>query len=201
MVEVIPMTQWFVDVNKKIPGRKKSLKDLMREAVTSGIMGIKNRKLKLRRNILKSLSQWIDNLRDWCISRQIWWGHRIPVWYCKDCDEVLLLSINQINAKMRFENWTQDEDTLDTWFSSGLWTFSTLGWPDNGRQRQKNRKLSPDNWMQMGYEILFFWMARMILMSTYVLMIFRLKMFISTACCAIKMVRNFQSLWAMVLIH
>lgn len=177
VVEVLPMTQWFVDVNKKIPGKKKSLKDLMREAVTVGHNG----KIKQKINITPDRFQkiylnWIDNLRDWCISRQVWWGHRIPVWYCqgldkgcckKGCDKpIVLKEIPKECPVCGSHDLVQDPDTLDTWFSSGMWTFSTLGWPD---ETEDFKNFHPTSWMQMGSEIIFFWMARMILMSTYVI--------------------------------
>ncbi len=159
VVEALPMTQWFVDVNKKIPGKNKSLKDLLREAVLTGHNNDPKQKININPpRFEKVYFNWIDNLRDWCISRQIWWGHRIPVWY--KGDEVY------VGEEAPGEGWKQDEDTLDTWFSSGLWTFSTLGWPEQTKDLQD---FHPSSWMQMGHEILFFWMARMILMSTYVL--------------------------------
>ncbi|MDD4271613.1 MAG: valine--tRNA ligase [Patescibacteria group bacterium] len=168
-VEVLPMTQWFIDVNKKIPNKDKSLKDLMREAVTIGHNGDDKQKVKITPDrFAKVYLNWIDNLRDWCISRQIWWGHRIPVWYKKE--EIY------VGEKEPGDGWKQDEDTLDTWFSSGLWTFSTLGWPASAKATADKpvktsdlKTFHPTSWMQMGYEILFFWMARMILMSTYAL--------------------------------
>ena len=191
VVEVLPMTQWFVGVNKKIPGKEKCLKDLMREAVTVGHNGDAKQKIKITPDRFgKIYLNWIDNLRDWCISRQIWWGHRIPVWY-RDKSQIPNPK-SQINLKSEIQNskadqeiyigteppksegWTQDIDTLDTWFSSGLWTFSTLGWPASakattGKPEKLNdlKEFHPTSWMQMGSELVFFWMARMILMSTY----------------------------------
>ncbi|MDD4290008.1 MAG: class I tRNA ligase family protein [Patescibacteria group bacterium] len=341
VIEVIPMKQWFIDVNKIIPGKNKSLKQLMKDVFTTGHNGKNKKIIKITPDrFLNSYMQWIDNLRDWCISRQIWWGHRIPVWYRGDkifipktitelyitrhgitdwnkegkiqgttdtpLDEDsisniellanklknekidIIISSTQKRArqtaeiinqklKIKFEtnelliernygdfegqnlekvkmkypeykkdkinfdipgeeetykevkkrieefikyinknysgkkiliithnavarafymimkgakdteaskyklqqgeiekycildgnnpkDYKQDPDTLDTWFSSGAWTFSTLGWPDKTKDF---KKFHPTQWMQMGYEILFFWMARMILMTTY----------------------------------
>lgn len=173
VVEVLPMEQWFVAVDREIHGRGKSLKDLMREAVTTGLDGDTERRVSIQpERFEKVYLHWIDNLRDWCISRQIWWGHRIPVWY-------KISKQKTDNSKQREgteaiycgteapegEGWIQDPDTLDTWFSSGLWSFSTLGWPDTGAKDLIT--FHPTSFMQMGYEILFFWMARMILMTSY----------------------------------
>lgn len=167
VVEPMVSKQWFIDVNKKIPGRDKSFKDLMRQAVTEGHNNDSSQKITiLPERFEKIYFNWIDNLRDWCISRQIWWGHRIPVWYHNDTDEIHCSA----NGPSDPENWHQDEDTLDTWFSSGTWTFSTLGWVGGEKSDYKDlQTYHPTNWMQMGYEILFFWMARMIMMSTYAL--------------------------------
>ncbi len=161
VVEVIPMTQWWINVNAEIPGRGVSLKDLMRQAVTSGLQGDADKKITIvPEREQKKYLRWIDNLRDWCISRQIWWGHRLPVWYNGEAVHVGL------TPPAGEDGWQQDEDTLDTWFSSALWTFSTLGWPE---QTDDLKTFHPTAWMQMGTEIVFFWMARMILMTSYAL--------------------------------
>ena len=173
VVEALPMEQWFIDVNKEIPGRGQSLKDLMREAVTTGHRGDKNKIIKITPERFQNVYlRWIDNLRDWCISRQIWWGHRIPIWYCEDCGEIFYSdAVPDQCPKCAASKLRQDEDTLDTWFSSGSWTFSTLGWPPPkaGEEIVDLKKYHPTAWMQMAYDILFFWMARMILMTTYTL--------------------------------
>ncbi len=161
IVEAIPMEQWFINVNKEIPGRGKTLKQLMREAVTVGHGGDPAKKVEIvPERFQKIYDHWIEGLRDWNISRQIWWGHRIPAWH-KD---------SEVKVQVEFPgaDWAQDEDTLDTWFSSGSWTFSTLGWPEQTAD-MKTYHQGGTSWMQMGHEILFFWMARMILMTTYAL--------------------------------
>ena len=104
---------------------------------------------------------WMENIHDWCISRQLWWGHRIPVWYCDDCGEITVSIEESIDrcGSCGSAAIHQDPDVLDTWFSSGLWTFSTLGWPD---QTPDLKRFYPGSVMETGYEILFFWVARMI---------------------------------------
>ena len=153
--------QWFVNVNQeftlthsKIPGIEAgattTLKQLMIAAVAHGGIEIFPERFK------KIYYHWIENLHDWCISRQIWYGHRIPIWY-KD---------GEMKAQVECpgEGWEQDPDTLDTWFSSGLWTMSTLGWPHDTKDFHTYH---PNTVLETGYDILFFWVARMILMTTY----------------------------------
>lgn len=168
VVEVVPKEQWFIDVNKEIPQKGKTLKNLMREAVTTGHNGNKEKRINIvPQRFNNQYLHWIDNLRPWCISRQVWWGHRIPVWYCKDCDHVACSKVGLEKCeKCNSSNIYQDEDTLDTWFSSGTWTFSILGWPNKTKDLEE---FHPNTWIQMGYELLFFWLARMILMTTYAL--------------------------------
>jgi len=150
-VEPLTSKQWFIDVNKKIPQRGKSLKEMAIEVVSEGDIKI------IPDRFEKTYFHWMNNLRDWCISRQIWFGHRIPVWYRGD---EVYVGIDEPGGK----GWEQDPDTLDTWFSSGLWTFSTLGWPN---QTKDLKTYHPTSVLETGYDILFFWIARMILMTTY----------------------------------
>ncbi len=103
---------------------------------------------------------WLENIHDWCISRQLWWGHRIPVWYCADCGETTVTTEETLTAcPVCGGAVQQDPDVLDTWFSSGLWPFSTLGWPE---QTEDLRRFYPGTMMETGYEIIFFWVARMV---------------------------------------
>ncbi len=106
---------------------------------------------------------WMENIRDWCISRQLWWGHRIPVWYCDACGAESVSRIDLVQCpQCGSENIRQDEDVLDTWFSSGLWPFSTLGWPD---ETEDYKYFYPTTVMETAYDILFFWVARMIFLG------------------------------------
>ncbi|MEI7709633.1 MAG: valine--tRNA ligase [bacterium] len=161
IIEALPKLQWFIDVNKKIPSRgNKSLKELMLEPVREGKIKI------LPDHFEKVYFNWIENLRDWCISRQIWYGHRIPVWYKGDEIFVGMEKPVEDGPAKDGASWIQDEDTLDTWFSSGLWTFSTLGWPEKTKDLATYH---PTSVLETGHDILFFWIARMILMSQYLL--------------------------------
>ncbi|WP_421110082.1 valine--tRNA ligase [Streptomyces sp. NEAU-S77] len=109
----------------------------------------------------KRYFDWVDNLHDWCISRQLWWGHRIPVWYGPNGEVVC---VGPDEEPPSGEGWTQETDVLDTWFSSGLWPFSTLGWPE---QTESLEKFYPNSVLVTGYDILFFWVARMMMMGLY----------------------------------
>lgn len=157
VIEPQILKQWFVSVNTPFtpPGTSESvtLKEWMRRAVAEGHVRI------MPDHFDKTYFHWIENLRDWCISRQIWYGHRVPVWYR---GEEIHCGVDAPTG----DGWEQDPDTLDTWFSSGLWTFSTLGWPE---ETNDLRTYHPTVLLETGYEILFFWVARMILASGFLL--------------------------------
>lgn len=164
IIEPLPKLQWWISVTKEftIPhsnikgiesGSATTLQKLMLAAVKEGQIDI------IPDRYEKVYLHWVNNLRDWCISRQIWYGHQIPVWYKGE-------EIHVGTKEPSEDGWTQDEDTLDTWFSSGLWTFSTLGWPEH---TEDLKKFHPTNVLETGHDILPFWVMRMILMSTYLL--------------------------------
>lgn len=165
------MRQWFVGVDKEFvrDGKTVTLKTLMREAVTSGEVTI------LPERFAKIYLHWVENLHDWCISRQIWYGHQIPIWYRSTQAHGIPSEVEGYRGEEVFcgtqapvgEGWTRDPDTLDTWFSSALWTFTTLGWGSNEEWWQKQRHYYPTSLLETGYDILPFWVSRMILMSTY----------------------------------
>jgi len=149
VIEPIASQQWFI---KTEPLAKPAI-----EAVTSGRISI------IPSRFTKVYLNWMENIRDWCISRQLWWGHRIPVWYCRGCGEITA-AVDQPGAcpKCGSADMEQDPDVLDTWFSSALWTHSTMGWPDDTPDLGY---FYPTTVMETGYDILFFWVARMIMMG------------------------------------
>ena len=149
IIEPLISTQWFVDI---APLAEKALK-----VVQEGQIEIIPERFK------KVYYNWLENIHDWCISRQLWWGHRIPVWYCDDCQELTVAREDPSACEhCGSRNIHQDPDVLDTWFSSGLWPFSTLGWPDSTPDLEY---FFPTTMMETGYDILFFWVARMIMFS------------------------------------
>src|SRR5215216_6542126 len=148
IVEPMISTQWFVTIE---PLAKAAL-----EAVKDGRIKIVPDRFE------KTYYNWLENIKDWCISRQLWWGHRIPVWYCPDHHMTVAREDPTQCATCGSTEIHQDEDVLDTWFSSGLWPFSTLGWPD---ETPDYKYFYPTTYMETGYDILFFWVARMIMMG------------------------------------
>jgi valyl-tRNA synthetase len=149
IVEPMVSTQWFVTI--------KPMADAALEAVRDGRIKI------VPERFSKVYYNWLENIQDWCISRQLWWGHRIPVWYCADCGEMIVSREDPSQCpKCHSAKISQDEDVLDTWFSSGLWPFSTLGWPEITPDLQY---FYPNSMMETGYDILFFWVARMIMLG------------------------------------
>ena len=149
IVEPIASSQWFVNTG---PLAKRAA-----EAVRGGQIKI------VPERFSKVYLNWMDNIRDWCISRQLWWGHRIPIWYCDACGHLTVSMIDPASCEScGSEQLTQDPDVLDTWFSSALWTHSTLGWPDD---TEDVRYFYPTAVMETGYDIIFFWVSRMIMMG------------------------------------
>ncbi len=147
IVEPMVSTQWFVQI--------KPLAEAALKAVQDGRIRI------VPEHFTKVYYNWMENIQDWCISRQLWWGHRIPVWYCQECGEMIVSREDPTNCpKCKGTNLEQDPDVLDTWFSSGLWPFSTLGWPE---ETPDYKYFYPTSIMETGYDILFFWVARMIM--------------------------------------
>ncbi len=147
LVEPMISTQWFIDI--------KPMAEAALEAVRDGRIKI------VPERFTKVYYNWLEGIQDWCISRQLWWGHRIPVWYCADCGEMTVAREDPTQCahcgSLRIE---QDPDVLDTWFSSGLWPFSTLGWPE---ETPEFKYFYPTSVLETGYDILFFWVSRMIM--------------------------------------
>ena len=147
IIEPMISEQWFVKI--------KPMADAAIEAARDGRIRI------VPEHFTKVYYNWMENIQDWCISRQLWWGHRIPVWYCDDCGKMTVQREDPTKCEYcGSENIHQDEDVLDTWFSSGLWPFSTLGWPE---ETEDLKYFYPTSVLETGYDILFFWVARMIM--------------------------------------
>jgi valyl-tRNA synthetase len=146
IVEPMISEQWFVKIE--------SMANAGLDAVRDGRIKIVPERFE------KTYYNWLENIKDWCISRQLWWGHRIPVWYCPDNHMTVAREDPTQCATCGSKEIRQDEDVLDTWFSSGLWPFSTLGWPE---QTPDLKYFYPTSYMETGYDILFFWVARMIM--------------------------------------
>jgi valyl-tRNA synthetase len=147
VVEPMVSTQWFVKMEPLAEPALKAVRDGRIEIVP--------------KRFSKVYFNWLENIRDWCISRQLWWGHRIPAWYCQDCEAIIVRREDPDRCdQCGSTNLIQDPDVLDTWFSSGLWPFSTLGWPETTDDLQR---FYPTSMMETGYDILFFWVARMIM--------------------------------------
>ena len=145
-IEPLVSTQWFVGI--------KPIAEQALQAVAEGQIRI------VPDRFVKVYNNWLENIRDWCISRQLWWGHRIPAWHCGDCGHITVAREDPDKcAECGNANIQQDPDVLDTWFSSGLWPFSTLGWPD---ETDDMKRYYPTSVLETGYDILFFWVARMI---------------------------------------
>lgn len=153
VVEPLVSKQWFV-----------KMKDLAKPAIDA----LENKDLELVPDRFdKTYMNWLENIRDWCISRQLWWGHRIPAYYCQDCDEIMV-SREKPNQCIKCKSFDlrQDEDVLDTWFSSALWPFSTLGWP---KMTREINHFYPTSTLVTGYDIIFFWVIRMVFSSLFIM--------------------------------
>ncbi|MFH2011528.1 MAG: valine--tRNA ligase [Pseudomonadota bacterium] len=149
IIEPVLSKQWFVKI--------KPLAEPAIETVKNGSVRI------IPASWEKTYFEWMNNIKDWCISRQIWWGHRIPAWYCNDCGEVIVSKETPSQCfKCKSSNIRQETDVLDTWFSSALWPFSTMGWPENTKELEL---FYPTSVLVTGFDILFFWVARMIMMG------------------------------------
>ena len=148
IVEPLVSKQWFVKMAPLAEPALKVVKDKDIEFVPE--------------RFTKTYTNWLENIRDWCISRQLWWGHRIPAWYCDDCGEVIVSKDDVTECPKCGGHVHQEEDVLDTWFSSALWPFATMGWPE---QTKELAHWYPTSVMVTGYDIIFFWVARMIFMG------------------------------------
>ncbi|MBO6001897.1 MAG: valine--tRNA ligase, partial [Mailhella sp.] len=150
VIEPYVSTQWFVAASKMAPAARAAVPDKIKIYPDSWT---------------KTYYNWLDNIRDWCISRQLWWGHRIPAWTCPDCGELIVSESDPDRCpKCGCTRLEQDPDVLDTWFSSALWPFSTMGWPD---KQEDLRTFYPTSVLVTAFDILFFWVARMVMMGQH----------------------------------
>ena len=147
-VEPMVSKQWFVSMEPLAKPALEVVRDKSIEFVPE--------------RFTKTYTNWLESIRDWCISRQLWWGHRIPAWYCQDCGETIVTADTLTECPYCHGKVEQDPDVLDTWFSSALWPFATMGWPDN---TEEVKHWYPTSVMVTGYDIIFFWVARMIFMG------------------------------------
>jgi valyl-tRNA synthetase len=150
IVEPRVSTQWFCK---------------MKEMANTSLQAMKDGKIRfVPENQGRVFEEWMSNIQDWCLSRQLWWGHRIPAWHCNDCGEMMVTEADQVSgcSKCGSANLRQETDVLDTWYSSGLFPFSTMGWPDQTRDL---KLFYPNSTLITGYDILFFWVARMVMMG------------------------------------
>ncbi|MEJ2149327.1 MAG: valine--tRNA ligase [Chloroflexota bacterium] len=149
LIEPMISTQWFADVSGP---------------AQAGLDAVRDGRIQIvPERFVKVWEHWLTNIRPWCISRQLWWGHRIPAWYCDDCEHVTVARDDPTECEAcGSTHLHQDPDVLDTWFSSGLWPFSTLGWPE---ETPDLARYYPTTMMETGYDILFFWVARMVMMG------------------------------------
>ncbi|MBQ7060721.1 MAG: valine--tRNA ligase, partial [Clostridia bacterium] len=149
-IEPMVSKQWFVAI--------KTLAEPALRAVEDGTIKF------VPERYVQTYYNWMRNIRDWCISRQLWWGHRIPAWYCEDCGATVVEETEPVCCPHCGGKLTQDEDVLDTWFSSGMWPFSTLGWPE---KTEELKYYYPTSTLATGYDLIFFWIARMIMFGLY----------------------------------
>lgn len=151
MIEPLLSKQWFVKIRPLAEKASQAVKDGKTRIYPANWEGV--------------YFEWMNNIRDWCISRQIWWGHRIPAWYCGECGEIIVSKFEPAHCtSCKSSNLVQDSDVLDTWFSSALWPFSTLGWPEN---TDELKTFYPTSALITGFDILFFWVARMMMMGIH----------------------------------
>jgi valyl-tRNA synthetase len=166
VVEPYLTDQWYVDLTRDVqpdgrPGGKQAITQPALDCVSDGRIEF------VPGNWRKTYDLWLEDIQDWCISRQLWWGHRIPAWYCADCDHISVSrETPAVCGGCGGGTLSQDEDVLDTWFSSALWPFSTLGWPE---QTPELGRHYPTDVLVTGFDIIFFWVARMVMMGNYLM--------------------------------